>query len=279
MVSRNDVQPSHILFADDIFLFCNGDKRNIRKLLNFLKDYQISSGQRINFEKSKCFIGGTSELRKYQLENECNMPLSTFPDKYLSVLLTPGCIKSSHVWGCVEQIQENLAGKKVIQDVERIIRNFLWTGDPSTRKCVTLKWDYVCAPMEEGLKWVKEDIQDHSRRLVGDGSKISAWRDSWVKDRALKDIFSTNEYMHIFPDMKVSDLLLDGEWVLPAEVLEMVQQNELPVVSTNEDKKIWCGLITGEFTFTSAVEWFWAFGTGKSFITGKFFFTKLIDTQ
>ncbi|XP_026429938.1 uncharacterized protein LOC113326415 [Papaver somniferum] len=58
MVLRNGVRPSHILFEDDIFLFCNGDKRNIRKLLNFLRDYKMSSGQRVNFEKIKCFIGG-----------------------------------------------------------------------------------------------------------------------------------------------------------------------------------------------------------------------------
>ncbi|XP_026410824.1 uncharacterized protein LOC113306055 [Papaver somniferum] len=256
MVSGNGVQPSHILFADDIFLFCNGDKRNIRKLLNFLRDYQMSSGQRVNFEKSKCFIGGTSELRKVQLENDCNMPLSTFPDKYLGVMLTPGCIKSSHIWGYVEQIQENLVGwkgkllsfqerlilvkhilcsipiynmsaykwpKKVIQDVVRMIRNLLWTGDPSTTKMHN---------SEMGL----------------------FWKDAWVKERALKDIFPRNEYMLNFPEMKVSDLLLEGEWVIPTEILDMLHQNDLPVISTNEDKRIWYGTITGDFTVASAVE-------------------------
>lgn len=38
----------------------------------------------------------------------------------------------------------------VIQVCKRMIRKFQWNGDPSTRKLVTLKWDKVCVPIEEG---------------------------------------------------------------------------------------------------------------------------------
>ncbi|KAF6156294.1 hypothetical protein GIB67_008064 [Kingdonia uniflora] len=37
-----------------------------------------------------------------------------------------------------------------IKEVEQIIRNFLWSGDPSVRKLVTVSWDKVCKPEEEG---------------------------------------------------------------------------------------------------------------------------------
>ncbi|XP_026429066.1 uncharacterized protein LOC113325041 [Papaver somniferum] len=120
---------------DDIFLFCNGDKRNVKKLAALLKDYQDASGQIFNLAKSKCFIGGTSELRKQKIANECRMLLATFPDKYLGIILTPGRIKSQHVWNCIEKIQASLAG---------------WMGDPAKRKSIVLKWDKVCSPFEEG---------------------------------------------------------------------------------------------------------------------------------
>ncbi|KAF9626762.1 hypothetical protein IFM89_039042 [Coptis chinensis] len=38
----------------------------------------------------------------------------------------------------------------LIKEAERSIRNFLWSGDPSQRKMITIGWDKVCKPVEEG---------------------------------------------------------------------------------------------------------------------------------
>ncbi|XP_026417322.1 uncharacterized protein LOC113312800 [Papaver somniferum] len=260
MVHRNGVRPTHIMFADDIFLFCNEDRRNLRKLLLLLEEYQKASGQEINFAKRKCFVGGTSITRKNQLTADCGMTLAGFPDKYLGVMLIPGLIRSNHVWVCVEMLQENLAGwkgkmlsfqerlvlvklvlcsipifnmsvyklpKKVLEESEKIIRNFLWSGNPAVRKTVTLKWEKPCSPLAEGglgikqlevinkamlmklcwkiqngkdewakffqgIKWVITEVAEHTRWLVGDGSNISVWNDSWLakhKSPAIKELW------------------------------------------------------------------------------------------
>lgn len=39
--------------------------------------------------------------------------------------------------------------KKVIETFERIIRNFLWSGNVDEKKFVTISWDKVCSPLEE----------------------------------------------------------------------------------------------------------------------------------
>ncbi|XP_026416699.1 uncharacterized protein LOC113312160 [Papaver somniferum] len=54
--------------------------------------------------------------------------------------------------------------------------------------------------------------------------------------------------------MKVENLIVDNEWVMPSELLDMVSINELPVLSLEEDKRIWSGTITGDFSVSSAVE-------------------------
>ncbi|XP_026416567.1 uncharacterized protein LOC113312004 [Papaver somniferum] len=54
--------------------------------------------------------------------------------------------------------------------------------------------------------------------------------------------------------MKVSDLLLDGEWVIPVEMLEMIETRELPVADYQQDRRIWSDTLTGEFSVASAVE-------------------------
>ncbi|XP_026398910.1 uncharacterized protein LOC113294749 [Papaver somniferum] len=69
------------------------------------------------------------------------MELSNFPDKYLGVILNPGRVTTQKVWGMVELMQKMLAGW---------IGFFLWSGDPNVKKLITVKWDEVNAPVEEG---------------------------------------------------------------------------------------------------------------------------------
>ena len=44
--------PSHILYADDIFIFCRADSKSLRNLSYFLKTYDDFSGQYVNNSKS-----------------------------------------------------------------------------------------------------------------------------------------------------------------------------------------------------------------------------------
>ncbi|XP_026378671.1 uncharacterized protein LOC113273119 [Papaver somniferum] len=53
--------------------------------------------------------------------------------------------------------------------------------------------------------------------------------------------------------MKVSDLILEGEWVIPIEMMEMISLNELIVISDGEGRRIWSYTISGNFTVASAV--------------------------
>ncbi|XP_026436553.1 uncharacterized protein LOC113334533 [Papaver somniferum] len=73
-------------------------------------------------------------------------------------------------------------------------------------------------------------------------------------EKTLQELYHENAYMLHFPDMKVSDFILDGEWIVPTELMEMININDLPVVSKGGDKRIWTGTITGQFTVASAVE-------------------------
>ncbi|XP_004301904.1 PREDICTED: uncharacterized protein LOC101292910 [Fragaria vesca subsp. vesca] len=42
---RGTIAPSHVLFADDVIVFCRGDKRNLQRIMSFLEDYGSVSGQ------------------------------------------------------------------------------------------------------------------------------------------------------------------------------------------------------------------------------------------
>lgn len=49
--------PSHILYADDILIFCKASKRNLGNLMTFFSRYSQASGQFISIVKSKFYPG------------------------------------------------------------------------------------------------------------------------------------------------------------------------------------------------------------------------------
>ncbi|XP_026417116.1 uncharacterized protein LOC113312588 [Papaver somniferum] len=183
MVVTKGIYPTHLFFADDVFIFCNGSKISLNNLFQLLDKYQATSGKVINKIKIKCFVDGVTEARKSQIATMVNMELSKFPDRYLGVLLAPGRVTTSMVWPMVEMIQDKLATWKgrllsfhdrlvlvksvlcsipiynmavykwpasIIKVCEKIIRNFLWSGDSEVRKFKTISWKRVCTPYKEG---------------------------------------------------------------------------------------------------------------------------------
>ncbi|XP_026383614.1 uncharacterized protein LOC113279122 [Papaver somniferum] len=222
MIIRKGIHPSHLFFADDIFIFCNGGKSSLLHLKKLLIDYQRASGQTVSATKSKCFVGGTYLVRGNQIADIMNMKLSSFPDKYLGVTLVQGKVKTEHLWSFVELLKRRLASwignllafqaritiikfvlssiplynmstckwpRKVIDACERIIRNFLWSGNAEDRKCVTISWD--------------QDFNDHTRWIVGNGDKISFSMDTWILKQSIIKSFPDNAYIKQHINMKI----------------------------------------------------------------------------
>jgi hypothetical protein len=52
---RGTTAPSHVLFADDVIIFCRGNRRSLMSVMKFFEEYGINSGQVINKNKSHVF--------------------------------------------------------------------------------------------------------------------------------------------------------------------------------------------------------------------------------
>ncbi|XP_026416756.1 uncharacterized protein LOC113312216 [Papaver somniferum] len=198
-------------FSNDIFIFCNADKRNVRKLLKVLQEYQAASGQVISL--------GTKQMLYW-----------CFPIYTMAVYKWP---------------------RTIIKECERIIRNFLWTGDPSSRKVITLKWDSVCSPIDEGgLGLRRLEILNKARliklfwKIINGDDEMSRYFQAKYQDR-------NGDWIRYY---RKSSVWPDGEWVIPTEMLEMFDISELPAADNQEDRRVWSLTITGEFTVASAVE-------------------------
>ncbi|XP_043703245.1 uncharacterized protein LOC122653468 [Telopea speciosissima] len=175
--------PSHLLYADDLFIFMKAEIANVRRVKQFMEAYRRYSGQVINLAKSKVFLGSISSTRKWRLETTLQIPVCTFPTKYLGVILKKGRVKSDMFLPLLDQFKQRLAAWKgrllslagrielvrsvmcsipvhnfsvylwpadAILKMERWIGNFIWTGEADCSKVITVKWDNLCKPKREG---------------------------------------------------------------------------------------------------------------------------------
>lgn len=78
---------SHLLYADDLLIFANGEKRSIKMLLRALDTYALWSGQLINKDKSALFLS-----KKINYSRKCGL------------LRMTGFVEGSFlllIWGCL----------------------------------------------------------------------------------------------------------------------------------------------------------------------------------
>jgi hypothetical protein len=181
--TRNVAIPSHILYTDDVMLFCKGTSANIEILSSFFAKYAQISGQHINPQKSTIFAGSISQARIINIASSLGFCIGSLPFLYLGVPIFKGKPKAIYFQPLMDKVKLKLASWKasllsyagkiqlvksviqsmliysittyswpvsLIKEVELYMRNFIWSGDLMVRKHVTVSWHKVCSPIDEG---------------------------------------------------------------------------------------------------------------------------------
>jgi hypothetical protein len=175
--------PTHVLYADDIMIFCQGSKRNIRHLMRIFEDYDAVSGQVINKQKSKFYTGAISNARYVVISNLLGFSPGSVPFTYLGCPIFTGRPKVIHFQSIADKIKLKLSSWKgsllsimgrvqlvksiihgmlvysfhvylwprsLLKKLEKWIRNFIWSGDINTKKICTVAWKKVCTTYDAG---------------------------------------------------------------------------------------------------------------------------------
>jgi len=105
---RGTFLPTHVLYADDILIFCIGLKSNIRELLSIFKKYSEVSGQVINNAKSRFYTSSMSVSRKHMIANMLGFNMGAVPFMYLSCPIFHGKPKAIHFRTITDKIKTKL---------------------------------------------------------------------------------------------------------------------------------------------------------------------------
>ena len=187
---------SHFLFADNTLTFCDADPTQIASLRAILARFEEVSGLRINLGKSELVpIGVVHNMDVLMGMLGCRK--SSLPLRYLGLPLGAK-FKELSIWNPIlEKMERRLAGwkrlylskggkvtlikstlsslptyflsllpEKVANCMEKLQRDFLWSGISGESKLHLVKWARVCKPLQVGGLGIRQ-LKSFNSALLG----------------------------------------------------------------------------------------------------------------
>ncbi|KAL9243816.1 hypothetical protein vseg_017658 [Gypsophila vaccaria] len=180
---------THLLFADDLLMFSRGDHMCIMLILRVLATFAATSGLRVNAAKSEVVFNGVTDELKQDITSISGYQEGNLPFKYLGVPIQPGRLQKHDCNILIERMVARIksigarklsyAGrivlinsvlntlhnywssifllpKGVVNRVEALCRNFLWSNAADYQRTPLVAWDNVCCSKKEGGLGIKK---------------------------------------------------------------------------------------------------------------------------
>ena len=172
-----------LCFADDLMILSNGDSNSIMVIKQALKEFSECSGLHPNMNKSTLFCSNISEEVKRSILEIIPFTIGRLPVKYLGVPLVTKRLSVTNCKNLVERVKSRIndwknkflsyAGrmqliasilaamqnywanvfflpKTVTNDIDRLLKDFLWSQGEKVRGKAKIAWKSICRPKEQG---------------------------------------------------------------------------------------------------------------------------------
>ncbi|XP_074301272.1 uncharacterized protein LOC141632644 [Silene latifolia] len=176
------IELSHLCFADDLILFCKGERASIELLLQAFNFFSKASGLKMNKGKSNYYCNGMDDWLVNEIGRAIGMKLGAVPFKYLGVTVSPKRLSILDCTRLVDNVVDRIRGmgakhlsyagrlvlirvvlstlhnywarifilpKTVLKKIDSICREYLWHGHQDSSSPALVAWDRVCRPKRQ----------------------------------------------------------------------------------------------------------------------------------
>ncbi|KAL6204988.1 hypothetical protein ACLB2K_022254 [Fragaria x ananassa] len=228
-VCRGAPSISHLLFADDSFIFCRAETMDCVSLMGILKAYEMISGQQINLQKSAVSFSKNVVVEEQErLADLMGVRRVEKHDKYLGVPVEVSYSKEEAFGYLVERVKQRTQGwrekllsaagkeiliKAVIQaiptyvmncfelpkylcdDMHKLMAQFWWGDKEGKAKIHWLSWDKLCRSKRKGGLGFK-NMHDYNLALLAkQGWRILQHPDNIVSRVLKAKYFLDSDFM------------------------------------------------------------------------------------
>ena len=208
---------THLCFADDLMLFCNGNKASVRIIKDALEEFAGIAGLQPNVSKSHIFFGNVRERTKLKILETLPFVEGKLPMRYLGIPLITNRLFVRDCKTLVDKVRKRLGDWKnkllsyagrlqlisavlssipvywastmlipmaTVKEIEKLMRRFLWNCEDTSKGKAKVSWDSICKPLKFGglglrslRKWNVAILSDRIWRILSQHNSLWA---KWV---------------------------------------------------------------------------------------------------
>ncbi|KAJ9535397.1 hypothetical protein OSB04_un001487 [Centaurea solstitialis] len=268
-----------------------------------LMEFSASSGLKPSMMKSTSFLGNVVGVNREEILKILPFKLGTLPVRYLGVPLISTKLFHNDCLGLIDKVKRRImdwknkwlsfAGRlqlinsvlssisvywssmfllpaSVVKEIEKLLRNFLWSSGEAIRGKAKVAWKVVCLPRSKvfDAPWfwrkivrIRDDFRSNLVHSIGDGTSTFLWFDNWHPLGPLCHFISKRDLYEAKVDvtMKVRDVVCDGFWLWPVDLwnkFSNIFKLFQPVLRENvRDKVLWRSQSGSIDDFSVAAVW------------------------
>ncbi|XP_030487638.2 uncharacterized protein LOC115704575 [Cannabis sativa] len=216
---------SHMLFADDSYVYCRANDREVSNVLNMLQTFQLASGQEVNFAKSSVFFSSnTTRTTRDRVCQQLNIAEADEDSFYLGLPCLEGRNKNAILGFLKDKMQKRVqqwesrflskGGKEVLlktvaqalpsyamsvfllpietcKSMESIMSKFWWKSSSQSQGVTWASWNRLSKHKNEGGLGFR-DLRDYNLAMLGK----QAWRLITNDASIVSKVYKARYYPH-----------------------------------------------------------------------------------